>query len=99
MATEDEPIPRRPRRLTSLDLIMGVVLFAVTLSAIILRMVTHVLHIAIDDWAYTVWGQATVAGRRPSVEYLLTAPKPLGYLLGVIAAPFRPGYGIAVLIG
>jgi hypothetical protein len=99
MATEDEPTPRQPHGLPSLDVIMAVVLFAGSLTAIIVRMVTHVLHISIDDWGYTVWGQAIAAGRRPSLEYLLTAPKPLAYLLGLIATPFRPGYGIAVVIG
>lgn len=78
---------------------MAVVLFAGTLTAIIVRMMTHVLHISIDDWGYTVWGQAITQGRRPTLEYLLTAPKPLAYLLGVIAAPFQPGYGIAVVMG
>jgi len=78
---------------------MAAVLFAGSLTAIIVRMVTHVLHISVDDWGYAVWGQAIAEGRRPSLEYLLTAPKPLAYLLGLIAAPFRPGYGIAVAIG
>jgi len=89
--------PQR-RRLPPLDLLMCAVLIAGTLTAVLARMFSHVLHLSIDDWTYTVWGQAITDGRRPSLEYLLTAPKPLAYALGVVAAPFRPGYGIAVEI-
>jgi hypothetical protein len=82
----------------SLIAVMPAVLFVGTLIAVLWRMFTHVLHISIDDWAYTVWGQAIASGRRPSLEYLLTAPKPLAYVLAAIVSPFPAGYGIAVAI-
>ena len=78
--------------------VIGAVLVAGTLAAVVVRLFTNVLHLSIDDWTYTVWGQAIIDRRRPSVEYLLTAPKPMAYALGAVAAPFRPGYGIAVVV-
>jgi hypothetical protein len=99
-AQETAPTPLRLRLPfpVSLTVVMSAVLFAGTLVAVLYRMFTHVLHISIDDWAYTVWGQAITSGHRPRLYFLLTAPKPLAYLLGAIVSPFEPGYGIAVLI-
>jgi len=100
---ESAATPRRiglaaPAVIRSLPVVMAVVLFTATLAAVLARMLTHTLRIAVDDWAYTVWGQAIASGDRPRVEYLLTAPKPLAYVFGTLVAPFSPGYGVAIVI-
>jgi hypothetical protein len=98
MDAEAPDTRRRRFRLPSTDVVICAMLVAGTLAALFVRMFTHTLRLSIDDWAYTVWGQAISDGRRPSVEYLLTAPKPLAYALGTVVAPFQPGWGILVAI-
>ncbi|MDX6547197.1 MAG: hypothetical protein QOG33_747 [Gaiellales bacterium] len=98
MDAEAQDMRREWLRMPSLDVVMSGVLVAGTLTALFVRMFTHQLRLAIDDWAYTVWGQAISQGHRPAVESLLTAPKPLAYALGTVVAPFRPGWGMLVAI-
>ncbi|MGZ4431681.1 MAG: glycosyltransferase 87 family protein [Gaiellales bacterium] len=77
---------------------MAGVLFAGTLAVALGRILTSPLHVSLDDWTYTVWGQAIVDGHRPALHYLLTAPKPLAYLLAVLVEPLPPGRGFALAV-
>jgi hypothetical protein len=43
-----------------------------------------------DAWAYVAWGQGLARGERPLYDHALTAPKPLGLLLGALVSPLPP---------
>lgn len=43
-----------------------------------------------DAWAYIAWGQALLRGERPLYDLALTAPKPLGTILGAVVSPLPP---------
>jgi len=75
---------------------MGAVVVAGTLAAVVVRLFTNDLHLSIDDWTYTVWGQAIIGGgvgglRLGSGETMILAATVLWAVETVIARKLLAG--------
>ena len=84
---------RRP--VTAVQLSVGA-LFAAVVATLTVRVATLPATMVTDDWAYTVWGDTFWNGhlRLPATA---TYGKPLGYLIGLAAAPFDADRAIPLL--
>lgn len=71
-------------------------LFAAAGVALVVRIVTWSPAMGADDWAYAAWGRTLWAGHL-QLQPANTYAKPLGYLLGFVAAPFAADRAIPIV--